>query len=151
MTTALNNALANTDGPFSYTGQSGGCTINTYICSGKDVGSKDGYDACKERERQERCTAAEGRWKNSGVNGKFEVSGCEVKWQCGSMILTSQADYDASVCGKKWTCEMVQDPCRNVSTKTQSCQTLPFIGKVCTPVTTTTCVYPPKREVCEWK
>ena len=97
---ALNKAKSDKyDGPYSYTGKSGGCSINTYLCSGTDVGSKDGYDACKEKERQERCTASEGRWKDSGVNGKFSEAGCEVKWQCNKAILTSQADYDKSACG----------------------------------------------------
>jgi len=96
---ALNKAKSDKhDGPYSYTGKSGGCSINTYLCSGTDVGSKDGYDACKERERQERCTAAEGRWKDSGVNGKFSEPGCEVKWQCNGLIFLSQADYDRSTC-----------------------------------------------------
>ena len=104
---ALNKAKSDKhDGAYSYTGKSGGCSINTYLCSGTDVGSKDGYDACKERERQENCTAAEGRWKDSGVNGKFSEAGCEVKWQCNKSILTNQADYDASTCGV--TCESAE-------------------------------------------
>ena len=98
---ALNKAKSDKhDGPYSYTGKNGGCSINTYLCGGTDVANKDGYDACKERERQERCTAAEGRWKDTGTNGKFSEAGCEVKWQCNKTILTSQADYDASDCGK---------------------------------------------------
>jgi prepilin-type N-terminal cleavage/methylation domain-containing protein len=99
LTDALNNAKnTKLDGPFNYTGKSGGCSISTYLCSGKDVGSKDGYDACKEEERQTRCTAAEGRWIASGVNGKFSEPGCEVKWQCNKEILTSLVDYDKTSC-----------------------------------------------------
>jgi len=155
MTTALNNALANTDGPFSYIGQNGGCTINTYICSGKDVGSKDGYDACKERERQERCIAAEGRWKNSGINGKFEESGCEVKWRCGNAVLNSQADYDASSCGKTWKCTNVPQPCADkkyTRTVTPLCYSQ---GRayICPPPYSenyTVCEPQPPKEQCGW-
>lgn len=105
LTDALNNAknTKNDYTPFTYTGKSGGCSISTYLCSGKDVGSKDGYDACKEEERQTRCTAAEGRWKDSGVNGKFSEPGCEVKWQCNKEIFLSQNDYDNTVCAKPIT------------------------------------------------
>ena len=96
---ALNKAKTDRlDGPFSYTGKNGGCSVNTYLCSGADVKDKDGYDACKEEERQTRCTAAEGRWKDAGVNGKFSEPGCEVKWQCNGSIMTNQADYEASSC-----------------------------------------------------
>jgi prepilin-type N-terminal cleavage/methylation domain-containing protein len=86
------------DGPFTYTGTNGGCSINTYLCSGADVGDQTGYDACKEEERKTRCEAAEGRWKDSGVNGKFSEVGCEVKWQCNGEILVSGSDFDRT-CG----------------------------------------------------
>ncbi len=87
------------DGPFRYTGKSGGCSIDTYLCSGADVKDKDGYDACKEQERQTRCTAAEGRWKDSGANGKFLEPDCEVKWACNSAIYLAEDDYMKSTCG----------------------------------------------------
>jgi len=97
---ALNKAKSNNhDGPYSYTGKSGACSVNTYLCSGSDVKDKDGYDACKEEERQTRCTAAEGRWKDSGVNDKFSEPGCDVKWQCNGSVFTNQNDYDKSTCG----------------------------------------------------
>ena len=86
------------DGRYVYTSKNGGCDIDTYLCSGTEVGSKDSYDACKEREREERCTAAEGRWKDAGVNGKFSEPGCEVKWQCSRKIFTSETDYNSSEC-----------------------------------------------------
>lgn len=99
LVTALDAAKASkADGPFSYTGKNGGCSINTYLCSGADVGTKEAYDACKERERQERCNAAEGRWKESGVNGRFSEPGCEAKWQCNKLIYSSQSDYNSSTC-----------------------------------------------------
>jgi type II secretory pathway pseudopilin PulG len=95
-TAALNAAkTSNLYGPFTPPASSPGCSSNTYwLCNGKDVGSEEGLTACKEEERQTRCTAAEGRWKDSGVNGKFSEPGCEVKWQCNREVLTSQADYD---------------------------------------------------------
>jgi prepilin-type N-terminal cleavage/methylation domain-containing protein len=126
---ALDDAKSKkSDGPFTYTGKNGGCSINTYLCSGSDVGDKDGYDACKEEERKTRCTAAEGRWKNSGINGKFSEAGCEVKWQCNKSILTSQDDYDKS-----------------------SCSTPP--RPICTPPANPPwyCPYLPEREECKCK
>ena len=108
---ALNKAKTDRlDGPFSYTGKNGGCSVNTYLCSGADVKDKDGYDACKEEERQTRCTAAEGRWKDAGVNGKFSEPGCEVKWQCNKQILTNEADYKASSCVQPPACRPTPAP-----------------------------------------
>jgi len=102
---ALNKAKAEKyDGRYVYTSKSGGCDIDTYLCSGTEVGSKDSYDACKERERQERCIAAEGRWKDSGVNGKFFEPGCDVKWQCNGEVTASEDYYNSSSCNKKETC-----------------------------------------------
>ncbi len=99
-TAALNAAkTSNLYGPFTPPTSSPGCSSNTYwLCNGKDVGSEEGLTACKEEERQTRCTAAEGRWKDSGVNGKFSEPGCEVKWQCNKEILSNQSDYDKSSC-----------------------------------------------------
>ena len=57
------------------------------------------HAAASEQQRQQRCLAAEGQWKTTGSNGKFSEPGCEAKWQCNKVVLTSQADYDASTCG----------------------------------------------------
>ena len=82
----------------------------TYFCSGKDMATdnKTAYDACKEEERQLRCTAALGAWKNSKVNGQFNESGCTTMWQCNGQYLTTQADFDASSCGCTWVDEQYQ-------------------------------------------
>jgi len=58
------------------------------------------YAAASEKDREERCLAAEGTWKNQGQNGKFSEPGCEAKWQCNKEIFISQSDYDSSSCGK---------------------------------------------------
>jgi prepilin-type N-terminal cleavage/methylation domain-containing protein len=82
----------------------------TYFCSGKDLAtdSKTAYDACKEQERQTKCTAALGLWKTNGINGQFNESGCTAMWQCNGQILSTQADYDASSCGCTWVDEQYQ-------------------------------------------
>jgi len=111
---ALNKAKAdNYDGQYTYTSTSGGCDIDTYLCSGTEVGTKDRYDACKEEERRAKCTAAEGQWIESKKDGMFSQEGCEAKWQCNGIILTSQADYEASQCGVKCTTQTVFIPDSN--------------------------------------
>jgi prepilin-type N-terminal cleavage/methylation domain-containing protein len=82
----------------------------TYFCSGKDLAtdSKTAYDACKEQERQTKCTAALGLWKTNGINGQFNESGCTAMWQCNRIPYTTQADYDASDCGCTWVEEQYQ-------------------------------------------
>lgn len=79
----------------------------TYFCSGKDLAtdSKTAYDACKEQERQTKCTAALGLWKTNGINGQFNESGCTAMWQCNGIPYATQADYDGSDCGCTWTKE----------------------------------------------
>jgi len=79
----------------------------TYFLSGKDLltDSQTTYDARKEEERQMRCTAALGAWKNSSTNGAFAESGCTTMWKCDKTIYTTQADYDSSSCGCTWTTE----------------------------------------------
>jgi len=157
---ALNNAISDKrDGPFIYRGKTDTCSINTYLCSGKDVGSKDGYDACKELERQERCTAAEGRWINNGVNGKFSEPGCQVKWQCKNEIFPDQSSYDASACSKKQVCTTVKGSCKSYETNCRTFKAPPCLrkkGKKCLEWsvkkecdTGTSCEK--DREVCEWK
>jgi len=111
-TNAVNDAKSKTEGLFQYTGSSPECSVTTYICSGKDVGnSKDSYDACKAAERTMACEAAEERWTAGGVNGKFSEPGCEVKWQCNKVILTSQADYDSSSCAVKQCLRWARGKC----------------------------------------
>ena len=105
---ALKAAKSNKyDGRYLYTSKNGGCNIDTYLCSGTEVGSKVAYDACKERERQDRCAAAEGAWKNSRVDGKFSEDGCVVRWQCNvdgiQEIINLESEYE-SRCGKKKQC-----------------------------------------------
>ena len=106
---ALKAAKSNKfDGRYLYTSKNGGCNIDTYLCSGTEVGTKDAYDACKERERQDRCDAAEGRWKSTRVDGKFVEDGCIALWQCNvngvQEIITLESEYE-SRCGKpKYDC-----------------------------------------------
>lgn len=119
----------------------------TYFCSGKDLAtdSKTAYDACKEQERQTKCTAALGSWKTKGVNGQFNESGCTAMWQCNGQILTTQADYEASSCGCTWVDEQYQtgtEP-KQVQTGTSSrqvCATTVF-GKCTSYRTETTPIY----------
>ena len=80
------------DGPFSYTGKSGGCSVNTYLCSGADVKTKDGYDACKIEERETSCKAALGRWDANTSSGRFSDPNCfEPKFKCGGVFVTEAA------------------------------------------------------------
>ena len=93
------------DGPYNY--EKDGCKIDAYLCSGVDVQTKDGYDACKERERQELCTAERGKWIAKGVDGPFEptnVQGCNKEWLCKGRPVT-KAEYDEA-CGV--TCKIEQ-------------------------------------------
>ena len=101
----------------------------TYFCSGKDLATdnKTAYDACKEQERQMKCTAALGAWKTSAINGQFTESGCTTMWQCNGQYLTTQADYDASSCGCTWVDEQYQ-----TGTTTQTVQTGTTSSQVCT-------------------
>ena len=101
----------------------------TYFCSGKDLATdnKTAYDACKEQERQMKCTAALGAWKTSAINGQFNVSGCTTMWQCNGQYLTTQADYDATSCGCTWVDEQYQ-----TGTTTQTVQTGTTSTQTCT-------------------
>jgi len=100
----------------------------TYFCSGKDLAtdSKTAYDACKEQERQTKCTAALGLWKTNGINGQFNESGCTAMWQCNGQTLSTQADYDATSCGCTWVDEQYQ-----TGTTTQTVQTGSTTTQVC--------------------
>jgi len=81
------------DGPYSYTGKSGSCSVNTYLCSGSDVKDKDGYDACKEEEQQIRCDAELRRWKESNTNGQFIAQGCISQWRCDESYYLTEDGY----------------------------------------------------------
>ena len=88
----LNDALEKAeddkfDGPWSYTSDKGGCSINTYLCKGKNVQTKDGYDNCKAEQRTIACSAELNRRKTSPyTNGLFEKltdgTGCTATYIC---------------------------------------------------------------------
>ena len=85
---ALNKAKSDKhDGPYSYTGKNGGCSINTYLCGGTDVANQDGYDACKKKEQDDACDAELAKRKSIPyINGPFERlsdgRGCIATYTC---------------------------------------------------------------------
>jgi len=97
----------------------------TYFCSGKDLAtdSQSAYNACKEEERQTRCSAALNTWKSQAVNGKFNESGCTAQWQCNRTIYSSEVDYNNSSCGYICSMQQVQTGTRQetTTTTTQQC------------------------------
>ena len=117
LTDALNNAKSTKfDELFTYTGKNGGCSISTYLCSGKDVGSKDGYDACKKEEWDNACDAELLRRKQTNTNGLFEKlpggRGCKATYLCNGSEYSTQADYEKTSCGKKYICIDTPPTCR---------------------------------------
>jgi len=98
---------------------------STYFCSGKDLAtdSQTAYNACKEEERQTRCSAALNTWKSQAVNGKFDESGCTAQWKCNGTIYSSETDYNNSTCGYICTMEQVQTgmTTESFTTYTNSC------------------------------
>jgi len=98
----------------------------SYYCSGKDLGpDKVQYDACKEEQRQTRCTAALGSWKTSGANGQFSETGCTAVWKCNGQIYSTEADFASSACGCTW-----QDVEVGVR-EDDSCTMVPRFGTKC--------------------
>lgn len=79
----------------------------TYFCSGKDLATDNltAYNACKEQERQTKCTSDLAEWKKSGPNGMFTSSGCTSMWKCDEAIYSSKANYDSSSCACTETTE----------------------------------------------
>jgi len=99
---------------------------------GDSASCETAYLAASEKEREAICAAGLGRWKDSGVNGKFSEPGCEAKWQCNKEILISQSDYDSSSCGKPTQ----RDPvCRPPANAPWYCQWRPS-WEECKPVCT---------------
>ena len=68
----------------------------TYFCSGKDLATDSitAYSACKEQERQTRCSAAYETWITQPGNGMFDQQGCTAKWKCEGSIYSNSSDYE---------------------------------------------------------
>lgn len=158
--TALDAAISSKhDGPFTYTGTNGGCSINTYLCSGSDVKTKDAYDACKKKEWDDACDAELFRRKTNKIDGLFDKlddgRGCTAVYLCNGTEYT-KSEYDESKCGKKWVCKSVPQPCVNTKQTrkiTPACVQKGFV-KTCPPSYTetyTVCVAQPNRDVCDWQ
>jgi len=159
---ALNNAITSKyDGPLTLNGKNGGCTINTYLCSGADVKTKEAYDACKKKEWDDACDAELLRRRSNKINGLFERladgRGCKAVYLCNGSEYTAKSEYDSSPCGKKYVCETVKGNCTTTSVCNQvitgcsqwfrgSCNA-PIYG--CNYTYSTTCA--PDSEKCEWK
>jgi len=157
---ALNNAISRKyDGPFTYNGKNGGCTINTYLCSGADVKTKEAYDACKKKEWDDACDAELFRRKTNNVNGLFDKlddgRGCASIYLCNGKEYSTKTAYEQeSQCAKKYVCNTVKGAC----TTTQICKQV-LTGYTCTkynctPNYSTDCTPSTKCEAdtqkCEW-
>jgi len=158
----LNKAITSKyDGLLTFNGKNGGCTINTYLCSGADVKTKEAYDACKKKEWDDACDAELLRRRSNKINGLFERladgRGCKAVYLCNGSEYTAKSEYDSSPCGKKYVCETVKGNCTTTSVCNQvitgcsqwfrgSCNA-PIYG--CNYTYSTTCA--PDSEKCEWK
>jgi len=160
---ALNNAITSKyDGLFTYNGKNGGCTTNTYLCSGADVKTKEAYDACKKKQWDDACDAELLRRKANNINGLFEKladgRGCNAVYLCNGTEWSTQAGYDSSPCGKKEVCTTVKGACTTITTNCRSVRTTcakPLFNNCFQWNYATQCdnatTCQPDRQVCEWK
>jgi len=157
---ALNNAITSKyDGPLTLNGKNGGCTINTYLCSGADVKTKEAYDACKKKEWDDACDAELLRRRSNKINGLFERladgRGCKAVYLCNGTEYTDKSLFDSSICGRTWRCTNVAQPCINKTytvTITPSCykEGRAYICPNPYQEDRTVCEPQPAKEVCNW-
>ena len=88
---------------------------NHYFCDGKDQLTQDKWDICLANNKEAKCLADRESARKDNHKGKYSgVAGpgkCgETVWMCDKKILSSEADYENTSCGKP-PCR-IQDPWR---------------------------------------
>ena len=85
------------DGPYYF--EKDGCKIDAYLCSGVDVQTKDGFEACKREETLEACNASLARRTNPPfIDGHFtnlpHGRGCPAVYTCKGTEHNTQGEFN---------------------------------------------------------